>query len=100
MQIDLNNLPSDTTLLHRLVREMAVVVDSRDGEIERLQPFLDRFGARGPTLPEHDQLHGVTLLGVAQQRAAAAKDFITGVRANGATAAGSVIFASDQRTRA
>jgi transposase len=43
MQIDLNNLPSDTALLHRLVREMAVVVDSRDGEIERLQLIIKKL---------------------------------------------------------
>ncbi|MEH2528435.1 MULTISPECIES: hypothetical protein [unclassified Bradyrhizobium] len=43
MQLDLNNLPSDTALLHRLVREMAVVVDSRDGEIERLQLIIKKL---------------------------------------------------------
>ncbi len=40
MQFDLGNLLSDTALSHRLVREMAVIVDSRDGEIERLQLII------------------------------------------------------------
>ncbi|MGY4287132.1 transposase [Bradyrhizobium sp. LM2.7] len=60
MQIDLNNLPSDTALLHCLVREMAVVVDSRDGEIERLQLIIKKlqraqFGRRSERL-DADQL--------------------------------------------
>ena len=60
MQLDLNNLPSDTALLHRLVREMAVVVDSRDGEIERLQLIIKKlqraqFGRRSERL-DVDQL--------------------------------------------
>src|SRR5882757_4368190 len=60
MQLDLNNLPSDTVLLHRLVREMAVVVDSRDGEIERLQLIIKKlqraqFGRRSERL-DADQL--------------------------------------------
>jgi hypothetical protein len=36
MRLDLENLPTDTALLHHLVREMAAVVKHRDGEIERL----------------------------------------------------------------
>jgi hypothetical protein len=40
MRIDLDNLPVDTALLHRLVRDMAAVVESRDGEIERLQLII------------------------------------------------------------
>jgi transposase len=60
MQLDLNNLPSDTALLHRLVREMAVVVDNRDGEIERLQLIIKKlqraqFGRRSERL-DTDQL--------------------------------------------
>jgi transposase len=43
MRFDLENLPSDTELLHRLVREMAVIVDSRDGEIERLQSIIKKL---------------------------------------------------------
>src|SRR2546425_236656 len=51
MQLDLDNLPSDTVLLHRLVRDMASVVERRDGEIERLQLIIQqlqraRFGRR------------------------------------------------------
>src|SRR5229473_4528498 len=60
MRFDLQNLPSDTALLHRLVREMAVVVDSRDGEIERLQLIIKKlqraqFGRRSERL-DADQL--------------------------------------------
>jgi transposase len=40
MQLDLDNLPSDPTLLHHLVRDMASVVEQRDGEIERLQLII------------------------------------------------------------
>lgn len=43
MQLDLENLPSDTALLHRLVRDMAVAVESRDGEFERLQAIIKQF---------------------------------------------------------
>jgi transposase len=60
MRFDLENLPSDTELLHRLVREMAVIVDSRDGEIERLQSIIKKlqraqFGRRSERL-DADQL--------------------------------------------
>ena len=60
MRFDLENLPSDTALLHRLAREMAVVVDSRDGEIERLQSIIKKlqraqFGRRSERL-DADQL--------------------------------------------
>ncbi len=36
MRLDLANLPSDIDLLHRLVRDMAGVVETRDDEIERV----------------------------------------------------------------
>jgi len=60
MQLDLNNLPSDTVLLHRLVRDMASVVEQRDGEIERLQLIIKqfqraRFGRRSERI-DADQL--------------------------------------------
>lgn len=60
MRFDLENLPSDTVLLHRLVREMADVVESRDGEIERLQIIIKKlqraqFGRRSERL-DADQL--------------------------------------------
>ena len=60
MRFDLENLPSDTELLHRLVREMAVIVDSRDGEIERLQSIIKKlqraqFGRRSERM-DADQL--------------------------------------------
>jgi len=60
MRIDLDNRPHDTALLHRLVRDMAAVVDRRDGEIERLQQIVKelqrmRFGRRSERL-NPDQL--------------------------------------------
>src|SRR5215813_3719537 len=60
MQLDLNNLPSDTALLHRLVRDMASVVERRDDEIERLQLIIRtlqraQFGRRSERI-DADQL--------------------------------------------
>ena len=55
MQIDLENLPSDTVLLHLLVRDMVAVIDCRDGEIDRLQGIINKlqrmqFGRRSEQL--------------------------------------------------
>ncbi|MFG1228615.1 IS66 family transposase [Xanthobacter wiegelii] len=60
MRLDLADLPSDVDLLHQLVREMAAVVESRDGEIERLQSIIKKlqraqFGRRSERL-DPDQL--------------------------------------------
>lgn len=60
MRLDLADLPSDIDLLHRLVREMADIVESRDGEIERLQSIIKKlqraqFGRRSERL-DADQL--------------------------------------------
>src|SRR6516162_5792064 len=60
MQLDLNNLPTDKDLLHRLVRDMASVVERRDDEIERLQLIIKqlqraRFGRRSERI-DPDQL--------------------------------------------
>ena len=60
MLIDLENLPSDPALLQRLVRDMAGAVESRDGEIERLQSIIKKlqraqFGRRSERL-DPDQL--------------------------------------------
>ena len=60
MRIDLDNLPSDTVQLHRLVRDMATAVEHRDGEIERLQTIIKQlqraqFGRRSERL-DPDQL--------------------------------------------
>lgn len=60
MRLDLDNLPSDTALLHQLVRDMAAVVEHRDGEIERLQAIIKKlqrmqFGRRSERL-DPDQL--------------------------------------------
>jgi transposase len=60
MHLDLENLPSDIDLLHRLVRDMASVVDTRDDEIERLQRIIKalrrgQFGRRSERL-DPDQL--------------------------------------------
>jgi hypothetical protein len=43
MRIDLDNLPVDTALLHHLVRDMAAVVEHRDGEIERLKLIIKKL---------------------------------------------------------
>ena len=60
MRLDLENLPSDIGLLHRLVCDMAVVVETRDDEIERLQRLIKQlqrgaFGRRSERL-DPDQL--------------------------------------------
>lgn len=60
MRFDLENLPSDVALLHRLVRDMADVVERRDGEIARLQTIIRQlqraqFGRRSERLND-DQL--------------------------------------------
>ena len=60
MRLDLGNLPSDIALLHHLVRDMAVVVETRDDEIERLQRIIKQlqrgqFGRRSERL-DPDQL--------------------------------------------
>ena len=55
MRLDLENLPTDTALLHQLVREMAGFVEARDGEIERLKTIIKQlqraqFGRRSEKL--------------------------------------------------
>lgn len=60
MRFDLDNLPSDLGVLHQLVRDMAAVVEHRDGEIERLQAIIKKlqrmqFGRRSERL-DPDQL--------------------------------------------
>ncbi len=60
MRFDLENLPSDTALLHALVRDMAGVVAQRNDEIERLQAIIKKlqrmqFGKRSERL-DPDQL--------------------------------------------
>jgi len=60
MRLDLENLPSDVGLLHRLVRDMAVVVETHNDEIERLQRIIKKlqragFGRRSERL-DPDQL--------------------------------------------
>ena len=55
MRIDLDHLPSDIAVLHRLIRDMASVVEHRDGEIERLQLIISKlqraqFGRRSERL--------------------------------------------------
>lgn len=60
MRIDLENLPSDPALLQRLVRDMALAMESRDDEIERLQSIIKKlqraqFGRRSERL-DPDQL--------------------------------------------
>ena len=60
MRLDLENLPSNIDLLHRLVRDMAAAVETRDDEIERLQRIVKQlqrrqFGRRSERL-DPDQL--------------------------------------------
>jgi transposase len=60
MQLDLNNLPTDTELLHRLVRDIAATIGHRDSEIERLRSIIKKlqraqFGRRSERL-DPDQL--------------------------------------------
>lgn len=60
MRIDLENLPSDPALLQRLVRDMAAAVETRDGEIGRLQEIIRKlqrmqFGRRSERM-DADQL--------------------------------------------
>jgi len=43
MQLDLNNLPSDPALLHRLVRDIASLVEHRNSEIERLRLIIKQL---------------------------------------------------------
>lgn len=43
MRLDLDNLPRDTALLHRLVRDMAGLVEHRDDEISRLQQIIKQL---------------------------------------------------------
>jgi transposase len=43
MRLDLDNLPSDLDVLHQLVRDMAAIVEHRDGEIERLQAIIQKL---------------------------------------------------------
>jgi transposase len=55
MRIDLDNLPSDTAVLQRLVREMVGAVEHRDGEIDRLRQIIKKlqraqFGRRSERL--------------------------------------------------
>jgi transposase len=55
MRFALDELPTDIELLHRLVRDMAAVVEHRDGEIERLQAIIKKlqraqFGRRSERL--------------------------------------------------
>lgn len=55
MRLDLDNLPHDTALLHRLVRDMAGLVEHRGDEITRLQQIIKQlqraqFGRRSERL--------------------------------------------------
>ncbi|MBL9098741.1 MAG: IS66 family transposase [Alphaproteobacteria bacterium] len=67
MRFDLDNLPNDTTLLHRLVRDMAAVIDAdrtqlseAQSEVEKLRAIVNQlqrsqFGRRSEKL-DPDQL--------------------------------------------
>jgi len=60
MRFDLENLPTDATMLHHLVRDMADDIAQRDDQIERLKLIIRKlqrvhYGARSERLSE-DQL--------------------------------------------
>ena len=60
MQIDLQNLPTDPVLLHRLVCDIAATIEHRDSEIGRLKSIIKQlqraqFGRRSERL-DPDQL--------------------------------------------
>ena len=68
MHLDLDNLPSDPALLHRLVRDMATVVEQRDSEIERLRLIVkqlqrSQFGSRSERLDPTQLALGLEDLG-------------------------------------
>ncbi len=68
MRFDLENLPADVGLLHLLVRDMAVVVETRDDEIGRLQRIIKelkraRFGRRSERLDPDQLALGIEDLG-------------------------------------
>ena len=60
MRLDLDNLPRDTAVLHRLVRDMTGLVEHRDSEITRLRQIIKQlqraqYGRRSERL-DPDQL--------------------------------------------
>uniref|UniRef100_UPI003982E138 IS66 family transposase zinc-finger binding domain-containing protein n=1 Tax=Sphingorhabdus sp. TaxID=1902408 RepID=UPI003982E138 len=60
MRIDLDNLPQDMALLHRLVRDIAGLIEHRDEEIDRLRQIIKQlqrtqYGRRSERL-DPDQL--------------------------------------------
>jgi len=60
MQLDLDNLPTETALLHRLVRDIVGTIEHRETEIERLKSIIKQlqrmqFGRRSERL-DPDQL--------------------------------------------
>ena len=82
MRLDLDNLPQDSVLLHRLVREIAGHIEHRDNEISRLQGIIKQlqrahYGRRSERL-HPDQLAlaledlDADLAGIAENRLAAA----------------------------
>jgi transposase len=79
MQFDLNDLPSDTALLHSLVRDMASAVEHRDDEIGRLQLIIKqlqraRFGRRSERIDPEQLALGLEDLETDQARAEAEAD--------------------------
>jgi transposase len=61
MRIDLANLPHDTDLLHRLVRDLVAQKEHRDSEIDKLRLIIrqlqrSQFGRRSERL-DPDQMH-------------------------------------------
>jgi transposase len=57
MRFDLQDLPTDATMLHHLVRDMADDIAQRDEQIERLKLIIRKlqrvhYGARSERLSE------------------------------------------------
>ena len=64
MQLDLNNLPTDTHLLHRLLPDIVGTIEHRDSEIERLKSIVKQlqrmqFGRRSERLDPYQLALGL-----------------------------------------
>ncbi|MCH4895084.1 IS66 family transposase [Sphingomonas sp. SFZ2018-12] len=84
MRLDLDNLPSDTALLHQLVRDMVSIVATRNDEIERLQAIIKKlqrmqFGRSAERLDPDQLALGLEDLDADIGRIEASSPVITGI---------------------
>jgi len=84
MRLDLENLPSDVDLLHRLVRDMAAAVETRDDEITRLTNLIKqlqraRYGRRSERLDPDQMALGLEDLDSDIARVAARHEVAPGI---------------------